>query len=283
MTFSLLELSRWFGQPVHLFRFSRGTSVWRFTSGDEVITLDDGDYLPAAISRTSIRESVEYAKNNVTIRFPYSLDPNASNLPVTQTLGNLWRPFPPSERVFVDCMALHRGDDEVNMEWTGRVLAPKLRDTSLELTCEPSRSSGRRTGKQLRWQRNCTLTLYSQGVGQCNLDKASRAVAVTGINVVGLTLNAVAFGTVSGGRLAGGIFEWTRPDGGLESRTIMAHLGTSIVVNYGGPGLTSGMTGTAYLGCAHNWEACEDHENTDNYGGNKYAPVQNPWSGQPVW
>lgn len=283
MSFSIFELSRWGGKPVHLFRFTRGTLVWRYTSADREIVLGDETFLPAAIARGPIRESMEAAKNNLTITFPYLLNPLATDLPSTQPLGDNWRPYPPSDRITVTCMALHYGDDEAAIEWTGRVLSPSFTDTKCTLTCHPSHRSAKRSGMQRKWQRSCDVPVYSQGHGMCNVDKALHALPATVDSVFGLMVTAEAFATLPTGRLSGGFIEWTRADGLQDFRTIMAHTGDVIVVNYGASDLLEALDVVAYPGCAHNEAACAEFDNSPNHGGAKNLPNKDVMSGVPVW
>ncbi|MFC6349817.1 DUF2163 domain-containing protein [Stenotrophomonas sp. CW117] len=279
--FDLRELSRFFNQPVHLFRFAMGPLSWHFTTSDVAIVLGDEEYLPCGISRSAIRETVERAKNNITITMPYALDPAAPEKPVTQSFGDIWRPYPPSQRVMVTCMALHRGDTDVQVEWMGNVLQPEFTDTSLKLTCAPTIARHRAKGGGRRVQRACELTVYGQGLGQCNLLKEAFAVPVTVTAVSGLLVTApgLSASTLS---LEGGFVEWTLPSGLVESRTVMAHSGDVIELDYGAFALAPGLELIAYPGCPHTWAACEERGNTDNYGGFIYLTSKNPWSGNPL-
>ncbi|WFC43261.1 phage BR0599 family protein [Pseudoxanthomonas sp. SE1] len=358
MPFDLLERGRWTGKPFHLFIFQRQGLIWRFGNleRDEVIGGETFQAVP--ISRTALRDSSESPRNNVTITMPYLLDPEADEYPVTQDFGSTWRPFPPSDRIFVSCLAMHRGDDAPIVEWTGRVVSPKFNGTTLELLCEPTRSSGRRTGMQKRGQRACWKALGSMGLGMCNLHMGPMRItatltAVAGDTVTapefadperpivqlewtdeedelhvipvlsqagtvltldgtadmpvdtevvvttlprwgypatltaasGTTLTADAFGAdvPEGFSLRGGWFEWTNEDGLLERRSIKAWSADSITVLYGSLDFVDGLQGTAYVGCAHNWAACELFGNEENYGGAPYKPVKNPMGGMPVW
>jgi len=284
MAFDLFERSRWLGQPVHLFIFQRQGQLYRYANDSRDHPLGEQTFMAARMTRSDLRDSTESLQNNLTIRFPYLLNPASPDLPATQPLGNLWRPYPPSDRVFVSCLAMHRGDDQAAIEWTGRVLYPEFTDTECTLTCEPTRSNGRRSGLPKRFQRNCWKPHYSLGDGLCNVDKDAFAVPATLTTVNGLTLTATAFGAVPGGKsLVGGFVAWTRTDGTIEHRTILTHSGTNITINYGGAELTPGRAVTAYPGCAHNWAACVSFGNEDNYGGALYLPVKNPMGGMPVW
>lgn len=100
----------------------------------------------------------------------------------------------------------------------------------------------------------------------------------------GLTLTAAAFASLPSGRLAGGFVRWARAaDGLVEFRTIKAHSGNTIQLDYGALDLAVGLELRAYPGCAHNWADCGYHENRGNYGGDLWMPVKSPFDGNPVW
>ena len=99
----------------------------------------------------------------------------------------------------------------------------------------------------------------------------------------GLTLTAAEFTSYASGRLAGGFIEWVRADGATEIRTIREHSGDAITIDYGALGLAADLVVTTYPGCAHSWAACVELENQINYGGNLHMPLEDPYSGDPVW
>lgn len=287
--FETFELSRFLGRKRHLFAFALQNRTWCYSSATQAAVVDAGQptervYLPAAISRSKIVESPERKKNNITITMPYRLDPEAVDKPVTQSFGDIWRPYPPAGIVSVTCMAYHANDPDLEtiVEWSGRVAQTKFSDTELELTCEPTSGNSTTTGNGGVWSRGCPLVLYSQGLGMCNVDPELHAFAATLTSVSGLTLKAAAF-AASPKDLAGGYIEWTSASGIVERRDIMAHTGDAIVVNYGARDLVPELQLVALPGCPHNWAGCEDFDNTDNYGGCMYLPVQNPFDGNPVW
>lgn len=280
--FDVFELSRFSGKPLHLFIFQRQSLIWRFANWPRDYPLGGETFVAAQMERSALRDSVEAPKNNITIKMPYLLNPvpPTEGFPSTQVLGDIWRPFPPSDRIFVSCMSTHYGDDQAVIEWTGRVVSPEFTDTELTLTCEPTRSSGRRTGTQKRWQLACWKTLY-----QCGVDPALHAVPAVLVAVDGLTLTAAEFATIPGGKLAGGYIEWARPDGLTDYRTIMAHDSTAgtIQVSYGALEFAEDLAVVVRRGCAHNWADCEELNNTPEYGGAPYKPTKNPMGGMPVW
>lgn len=109
-------------------------------------------------------------------------------------------------------------------------------------------------------------------------------VEATVISLAGLTLTAAAFASLPSGRLAGGFVRWARAaDGLIEYRTIKAHAGSTITLDYGALDLAVDLVLRAYPGCAHNWADCGYHENRHDYGGDLWMPVKNPFDGNPVW
>lgn len=272
MSFDLLEKSRWLGQPLGLVRLARGNLLELYTNADRPITIGAETYQPLAITRNAIRDSTERAKSVLIL-----------TLPIDAPCVDWWRPYPASTTIGVTWLAKHWGENELAVEWTGRVIGPKFTDRTLVLNCEPTRTSARSRGLVLRWQRGCPLALYSQGLGMCNVNKASYAVPGVVTVFSGTSLQAAAFASVPGGKsLAGGFLEWTRVDGEPEMRSIMAHSGDLIVLNYSTDSLGVGSAVTAYPGCPHNWDGCVGFSNTPNYGGALFLPNKSPFDGNPV-
>lgn len=272
MTFDSLERSRFGGQPIGLLRLSRGSLLELYTSADREITVGGDVYEPLPITRSAIRDSAERGKGVLTL-----------TLPVDAPVANWWRPYPPSARIGVAWLAMHRGSTDVAVEWTGRVIGPRFTDTQLVLSCEPTKTDARARAMAMRWQRGCPLPLYSQGVGMCNVLKAAFAVPATLTDVTGLSIQAAEFAAVSSGRLAGGFVEWTRPDGEPEVRSIMAHSGDQVLLNYGAENFAAGQAVTAYPGCKHTIADCNDFfGNRPNYGGGIFMPRKSPFDGNPV-
>ena len=272
MTSEAREASWDQGKPVYFFRFTRGARQWFYTNSDRDEVLGDDTYSRTAIMRSAIRQGSERARLNITVTLPSSLE-----------VAENWRPYPSPDAIAVTCFVRHVGETDVMVDWIGRVTAPKFNGVTLELTCEPSATRAKRPGADRGWQIGCPLTLYSQGIGQCNVDRALHAVPAVLTAVDRLTLTASAFGLVANRRLAGGYIEWPIGDGLVEYRTIQQHNGTSIVIDFGAADLAPGLAVTAYPGCAQTWDDCGYYDNQDNYGGEKNMPVKNPYSGDPVW
>lgn len=269
MTFSLLELSKFGGKPVGFLRLARGSTLELYTNANRPITVGSETYQPLAIERSALRDSSEIRKNIVTI-----------TMPVDAPCASWWRPYPPGRRVDAVWLSMHWGDDEMVVEWIGRVIQPKYFDDKLELSCEPSTSNGRSRGRVLRWQRSCPHAVYDD---LCGVDRNLHALPATLTSVVGITLQAAEFATLPDGRLAGGYVTWTRPDGETDFRTIATHVGNAVTMNYGDDTLAVGSAVTAFPGCKHNMQDCDGYfGNALNYGGSKDMPIRSPFDGNPV-
>ncbi|WP_282271805.1 DUF2163 domain-containing protein [Stenotrophomonas sp. PS02298] len=173
--------NRFGAKPVHLFVFTRQHLAWRYCTADRDLVIDGKTYLSAQISRSEIRQTVERAKDKVTIKIAYLLDPSAADYPTTQSLGNNWWPHPPTDTIAVVCMTYDAGSaDAPAIEWIGQIVQPKVDGSEMELTCEPGNGYAHARGQGLRWQRGCGKTVYSVGPRGCNLGTGAGARVVTG-------------------------------------------------------------------------------------------------------
>jgi hypothetical protein len=277
--FSTYEISRFLGRKIGLYRFTRGSVAWRFTSADQNVTVGGETFVACrGIENSGIQQTAASTQaNQVKISMPYLLDPTAANPPPGQAFGGNFRPYPPSQRVLVTILSMHYGDpdSETNVDWIGRVISPSFTDTTMTLTCDPSYRNSKTGGRVPRIGRTCDVPIYSQGLGMCNLVKATFAVAATLSAVSGLQLTATAFGTATR-NLAGGFVEWTEVDGTTTRRTINAHAGSVITVNFGATAIAVGLAVTAYPGCTHDTTGCDGYSNRINYPGFVNLPTADP-------
>lgn len=279
--FDAFETGRFLGRPVRLFVFTRQALVWRFASADRDIVIGADTYLAAQIERDEIKQTAERAKDKLGIRFAYLRDPDAPAeiIPSTQTLGDNWHPYPPSDTVSVRCLATHYGDtDPPAVEWIGVVTQPKFSDVELELTCEPDNGLARARNQGPKWQRGCWKTVYSEGLRGCNLDPDAFKVDAVLSAASGLTIAADEFASAPL-PLDSGYVTWEREDGLIERRSITRHVGNTLTLHYGATDLAVGVAVTARPGCPRTWAACAARGNTLNYGGSVYKPVKNPMDG----
>lgn len=168
--FDAIERSRFGGKPVRLFVFTRQSLTWRFCSADRDLVVDGHTYLSAQIDRSAIKQTIEPAKDKITITFGYLLDPAASSYPATQALGDNWRPFVPTDDVRVVCLETHYGDDDPPaVRWIGLATSIKFSDVEAELTCEPDGVVKKTVNQGAKWSKACWKQVYSTGLRGCNL------------------------------------------------------------------------------------------------------------------
>lgn len=224
--------SNWMASPVHLFIFRRQDTVLRYASGTRDVVVGEHTYKAAQIERDAIRQTSERAKDILKIRAAYLLDPAADEYPVTQPLGDLWRPYIPSDSVHVTCLATtYDAIDPPMVEWMGWATQPVYTDSQLELSCDPNPPHGDAANQGPKWQRACFKTVYSTGIRGCNLPADGYPVPATLTAVAGEDLTAAEFADPKRS-FVGGYVEWVDAlDPEItHRRAIVSHSGTTITV-----------------------------------------------------
>jgi uncharacterized phage protein (TIGR02218 family) len=270
MTYDTRERSIQDGQPIELYEFVRGGVTSRFTSADSDKVLSSQTYTSATLQRGEIETSAERARNALRITC-------ARNFPI----ADLFRVAPPTEIISLIVKRVHDGDTDAAVIWMGRVLNCEWAGASATLNCEPVTSSLRRPGLRRKYSRQCPLVLYSQGLGQCNVNRAAHSTVTTVTGVSGLVLSVAALGSKP---WPGGFVEWETEAGPVERRFISEHSGLSLTLSQPFYGLSVGDEVTVSPGCTHTQTMCNDtYSNGANYGGFPFVPRKNPFDGTPVY
>lgn len=231
MAFEALETSRFGGRPVRLYEFRRQSLVWRYSGSGADVVAGGNTYQGATIKRSEIEQTAQREKNKLTITAAYLLSPDAGAYPVTQPLGDNWRPYTPADTISVVCLAAHIGDSgPPAVEWSGIVSQVAYTDTELTLTCEPGQAIGQARNQGARWQRGCWKTVYSTGLRGCNLSAAPIPIEATLTAVAGSDVTAPEFAGPPRA-LVGGTVDWQTPDLVQHSASITAHTGSTITLD----------------------------------------------------
>jgi uncharacterized phage protein (TIGR02218 family) len=276
MTFDTIERSAESGKPVELYEFVRGGfQRWYFTNSDQNITISSKTYLSTAIGRSALEATPDTARADLTLTAPF-------DNPVAQ----LWAIAPPSDTVMLIISQVHAGDTDVAVAWQGRIANVGFEGIQANITCEPTQNAAQRNGLRRGWQKNCAVVLYGQGLGQCNVNKAAFVVAATVQSKPGATtIVSTDFGSPHpSGYFSGGFIEFD--NGGLtERRFVTDHSGDTLTLAQQLPALVVGSTLRAYPGCDHTTggNGCGRFSNQLNYGGQKFFPLKNPFSDNPVY
>ncbi|PAS97941.1 MAG: hypothetical protein CGU28_03100 [Candidatus Dactylopiibacterium carminicum] len=229
--FDALQRARFGGKPVRFFLFIRQSLTWRYCTADRDITLGEHTWLSAQISRSDIKQTPEPAKDKITIKLAYLLDPAAESYPATQALGDNWQPWVPGDDVRVICAEGHYGATDLPVaQWTGVVTGVKFGDVEMELTCEPAPNTSKAINQGAKWQISCWKTVYSTGLRGCNLIPGPIAVVGTLTAVAGNNITAAEF-VAQARTFVGGTAAWLADMPVARSAVVTAVAGSTATLD----------------------------------------------------
>jgi hypothetical protein len=269
MTSEARDASREDGEPIYFYVFARQALAWRYTSADRELVYATSTYTPTPITHSSIKSGGDSGGQSISITLPRTLD-----------VATNWFPWPPADVIMCSIFCQHAGETDALLIWSGRVLQPEWSDPTLTLVSESMMTLTRAAAPAPRLQRSCWKSCYS---ADCGVDPEVHRVAGTIIAIDGFTLTIAAAATFPDGRLVNGVLEWTRPDGLAMSRTIEAHAGSVITIDYGDTSLAVALAVSLLPGCRQSYDDCDSYfANAVNCGELSYIPTRNPHDGNPV-
>lgn len=264
-------------KPAELFHIWRdGGQHWYYTSGDVGVSFDCGDgnglkdYIPATINRSIGKYDSTLDVTQMSIYVGYIEDPAIKFIAIN-----------PVEILWISVMRIHR--DQVPIEasviFIGQIKGVKFQGINAEGECVGFEFFLKMPIPKLRYQITCnwqlfearTLSGFTYG---CRLNKALyKDSAVITLDSTKTILTAALFGTHSGGYYTDGLVEF-----GDESRTIISHIGTQIIIAYPMIELVGGNTVDAYPGCDGRPETCRDKFNNvvNSLWPGAFTPEDNP-------
>jgi uncharacterized phage protein (TIGR02218 family) len=258
------------GYPIELYLFKRGLSErYTLTSSDSVIDYLSEQYLPIQIERGKVEVNTEMERSPIKIK----IQRNAELLTNFVT-------FPPTEIMTLTISRFHKNDTptpEVAVVWQGRVLSAEWQGSQATLDCEPVFTSLKRPGLRRKYQAQCPHILYG---AECKLDRFVYDVTDNLTAVSGSVISAPAF-AISVDYFFGGYVDF----GNRLFRSIIGDDGAgNLTLSVPMTELEIGSTLTAFPGCAHDLDACENKfNNVINYGGFPYVPAVNPFGGTALF
>lgn len=271
MTYDAREISLQSGAPVEIYEFARAAQQWLVTSSPEPVVVDSITYTPHMIRRSSIEETQERARSAVKLTV-------ARNFPI----ADLFRVSPPTDVISLTIKRYHRGDSQVVVIWSGRVLNCDWQGAEATINCEPVSTSLRRTGLRRMYQRQCPHVLYGSA---CGLSKDDYKLTANVDAISGTTISVSECSAQAAGYYAGGFVELSVGGGGLERRFITNHTGAVLTLSQAfGEDLAVGAEVNIYPGCNHTLATCKaKFSNLVNYGGFPFIPTKNPFDGSPIF
>lgn len=150
-----------------IYTLVRGSQIYRYTSGDKAVTLDNVTYSKLAIKRGSISSSSDLEKNSLEVTF--AADSEFAQSCLRSAL---------EEVVF---LTLSKYQNNVaTMLWQGRLTGCEPDGATIVLTFENDYTSLSRAGARYKYQRTCPHDLYGSG---CKLDRNAWKVKTTLVSV----------------------------------------------------------------------------------------------------
>lgn len=264
------------GLPVELYEIAYSGKVWRFTTNIENVIIGDSEYVAVAIQRGETEDTADATKASMEI-----------SIARNSLIGNIFKVTPPSEPVTITIKQYHaflgysNPDLQTITVWKGRVTNVTWREQYMVLNAESVFSSLLRIGVTRKYSRQCTHVLYGKG---CRLNRDDFAMRIVPSSIVGTVL-AVAhnqpYQWFNGGYIRYLNAETNAP----EYRSIVESTGSTITLNAIPMGLVAGQTEIVmYAGCNHTLQACrEKFNNVENYGGQPFIPIQNPFGNSSIY
>lgn len=246
--------------PVELYHIWReGGEHWRYTSADQDIIYDSNTYVPATLKRGSVTYDSQLEVSTMSIQTPHITDPTIEYIA-----------FNPIEAFWVEVLKGFRDFAEVVVIFVGQIKNVSFKGAAANVQCVGFEHFLKMPVPLLRYQITCNWHLFST---ECSKLKADFKVTGTvTLDPTKTILNSGSFGILSSGYLTGGLVEF-----GDESRTIVAHTGSTITIAYKMQLLADGDSVDAYPGCDGRVETCRDkYDNVVNFLGFPFIPIENP-------
>lgn len=244
-----------------MYRFvENDLTVWRYTSADVPQSYNGEDYSCVAIGRSQAENKNDFTHSSISVTV--SLD---------NELGR--KLLVDSSDTILTLTVFQRDEDEVSVQWKGRLTAVKPNDKSIELQFESIFTSLRRVGLRQRYQRPCPHVLYRGG---CRLNKEDFATVSTAgaYTSNGLVLSVPDASSFPDGYFTGGMIEI---DGVF--RFIQSHSGWQITLMRPIAGFDTVKPCKIYPGCDRSKATCNSKfGNVLNFGGFPYFPLKNPFN-----
>jgi uncharacterized phage protein (TIGR02218 family) len=272
MSFSEREHSIAAGQPVRLYRFSRGVLRWLYNSSDRDITVGSEIYraLQGGIIDDGVRRTGETSSDEITLTAPADID-----------VAQLYRSAPPSAEVGLQIFDYQHQESDVVGAFTGTILYvrwPQL--DRCEICCQALTASLDVPGLRLTWDRNCGAALFDL---RCGVNRDLWSVEISIQFITSATLTSADAAAYPDGWFDGGFIEWSIGGGETDRRAIETHRGSELQLMEGTSGISLGAA-TAYPGCGRTAQQCKDkYSNLDNFRGDPNLMGTNPFDGNPVF
>jgi uncharacterized phage protein (TIGR02218 family) len=265
-TINMTLLSR----EIEIYDFSLGARHWRYTTTARSAVVEGQTYEAVrGLQRTSrLIQSPEENRNGIEI-----------TAPLTLSVLDVWRPFPPLARVHLQVRRVRVSDGLVRNAWSGIVSDVEEDTNTATIRAQTLMSAAGANGLRRNWQVPCPLPLYSRTCGVS--EDAFRTDAVSTFSA-GTILRAAAFAAKPDGWFDGGFVRWPS-NGDVDLRFVLSHIGDTLTLLTPAD-VPVGTLVATFPGCNHTIATCNaKFNNAVNYGGQHTIPRKNPFDGDPVF
>lgn len=258
------EVSPNAGEPVELYEFAGPQLFYRYTSGDQPVTLNGNIFAPlAALTRSALGANSTSDTAALVVTMPTTAqvvrDYGLDDVPPRSLLLRVYR-------------RQARSLDFVEI-WVGSVVAIKPSGRMAEVRSVSQLGERLSTAvPAVSVQRMCNHVLYSRF---CRVDRLTYDFETVVTNVSGGTVTLASIGIAPDDWFRAG--EIVRNVDG-ERRTIVKQTGAVLTLASPFRTLANGNGVTLYAGCDHTLETCADKfNNAINFGGHPTVPGSNPF------
>lgn len=276
-TFLTLEMAG--GKPVELFVFARAGQVWRYTDGQQAVTVNGFSYEPATITRSAQTDSSEEARSTIMVTLDRSV-------PV---VAALLQGMPSYRRTTVAVFRYQPGATDKAIIGRGDVAAVRQHGESVEVTVSQIGYLTQLVIPRLTFQGTCNHAVYDP---YCGVDKA--AFTFTGV-VAGILAPGAVGGSPDGPGIqftvstspaqfgTAGYFSVGYLVAGSDIAFVIAHTvasGTALLVLLGPvpAALIVGASVLCVAGCDRSKGTCiAKFNNLQNYLGFDLMPTRDPF------
>ena len=256
-------------KPLELYKIWSGSTYWHYTNGDVPVTFPAGGdvYVPATIGRGGTEYNSTLNVSTLKIQF------SGISEPVVQYIAQN-----PIDITWIEVSRLFRDQDplEKSVIFIGQIKTVSFKGVSAEAECVGFEHFLKMQVPRWRYQITCNHQVFDAECALTGAITVPVTAAVT-LDATKTILTSAAFGAYAAGYFTGGRGVFVG-----ERRTIVAHSGNTITLNFKMIGLEDNDSIDVYPGCDGRIDTCRDKfDNIIHFLGFPFIPSENPATRMP--
>lgn len=268
MAFDTFEEGLETSRPTELYTITIGSTVYRYTSGEDVITVAANTFDPV--------EGIE--RSALTLGGPSdNIGSISITLPAANAVAQQYIQSIPGQLASVEIDRYQRGDGSTARIFEGRIRAVTFSEGGYKAVMDvlPTFEGISQEIPRFRFSSLCNHVLYDD---RCQVDDTSSSFRLSSAActaVSGRTITVTGADANGDGFYTGGFVENAAGD---DRRLILDQTGEvlTLMLPFSVSPLSTNVT--VFAGCDHTVETCRDKfDNVVNFGGFPYVPTKNPF------